>query len=221
MENKFSNPYRLDKNITGVPTNIFPYVLDFCRSIVTNGIPLYVPVQPALGVIEAECFPNVEEVVKKYGGRSIIGWQIWEWYGVMIEAEFHAVWMNPKGFMVDVTPKALPFERILFLPDDTAKYVESQVNNIRRSLVRKMSSLDEFIDIANRKFELLNKGNRATQREIKLPVEENAEWRTLGTRAIDLQIKIIQTIPGRNDLCRCGSGKKFKKCHDKICFVPS
>jgi uncharacterized protein len=34
-------------------------------------------------------------------------------------------------------------------------------------------------------------------------------WRTLGPR--------VETVrkadtPGRNDLCSCGSGKKFKKC---------
>lgn len=24
---------------------------------------------------------------------------------------------------------------------------------------------------------------------------------------------IVQKLPGRNDKCPCGSGKKFKKCH--------
>jgi uncharacterized protein len=35
-------------------------------------------------------------------------------------------------------------------------------------------------------------------------------WRTLGPRVQALRKEVT---PGRNDLCHCGSGKKFKKCH--------
>ncbi len=36
-------------------------------------------------------------------------------------------------------------------------------------------------------------------------------WRNIGPRVETVQHK--QALPGRNDLCYCGSGKKFKKCH--------
>jgi uncharacterized protein len=35
-------------------------------------------------------------------------------------------------------------------------------------------------------------------------------WQTIGPRVQTLR---AVATPGRNDLCHCGSGKKFKKCH--------
>lgn len=35
-------------------------------------------------------------------------------------------------------------------------------------------------------------------------------WRNIGPRVVTVQ---KEATPGRNDLCHCGSGKKFKKCH--------
>ncbi|OGA96899.1 MAG: zinc chelation protein SecC [Burkholderiales bacterium RIFCSPHIGHO2_12_FULL_61_11] len=35
-------------------------------------------------------------------------------------------------------------------------------------------------------------------------------WTTMGPRVETLR---KEATPGRNDLCRCGSGKKYKKCH--------
>ena len=35
-------------------------------------------------------------------------------------------------------------------------------------------------------------------------------WRTVGPRVETLR---KEAVPGRNDVCFCGSGKKYKKCH--------
>jgi uncharacterized protein len=35
-------------------------------------------------------------------------------------------------------------------------------------------------------------------------------WKSLGPKISPVQ---REAVPGRNDLCHCGSGKKFKKCH--------
>jgi len=35
-------------------------------------------------------------------------------------------------------------------------------------------------------------------------------WRSLGPR---VQTVRKEAAPGRNELCWCGSGKKYKKCH--------
>ncbi len=37
-----------------------------------------------------------------------------------------------------------------------------------------------------------------------------ALWRSIGPRVETVR---VEATPGRNDLCNCGSGKKFKKCH--------
>jgi uncharacterized protein len=35
-------------------------------------------------------------------------------------------------------------------------------------------------------------------------------WKTMGPKVETVR---VEATPGRNDLCHCGSGKKFKKCH--------
>ena len=35
-------------------------------------------------------------------------------------------------------------------------------------------------------------------------------WKTMGPRVETVR---VAPTPGRNDLCPCGSGKKYKKCH--------
>jgi len=35
-------------------------------------------------------------------------------------------------------------------------------------------------------------------------------WKTMGPKVETLRVEVT---PGRNDLCHCGSGKKYKKCH--------
>jgi len=35
-------------------------------------------------------------------------------------------------------------------------------------------------------------------------------WKTMGPKVETLR---VEATPGRNDLCHCGSGKKYKKCH--------
>ena len=53
---------------------------------------------------EMDCFVNVEQAIAKNGGRAVYGWAIWQVPGVYIEAEFHCVWENDAGEMLDVTP---------------------------------------------------------------------------------------------------------------------
>lgn len=48
-----------------------------------------------------DCFVNVEQAIAKSGGRAIYGWAIWQELGVYIEAEFHCVWENDAGEMLE------------------------------------------------------------------------------------------------------------------------
>ncbi|HLD45953.1 MAG TPA: SEC-C metal-binding domain-containing protein, partial [bacterium] len=50
--------------------------------------------------------------------------------------------------------------------------------------------------------------------QIKEDVDQNVqETRGLVTRGLSHTIKRVEPKVGRNDLCPCGSGKKYKKCH--------
>lgn len=63
------------------------------------------------------CSDGVAEKVKIAGGRPVYGWTIWEWPNVILTAEFHCVWQDPGGALVDITPKPKREPRILFVPD--------------------------------------------------------------------------------------------------------
>ena len=52
--------------------------------------PIYVDVVLEEGAILHNCVSNVKRKIEKDGGKSILGWQIWQ--NRLSEAEFHAVW---------------------------------------------------------------------------------------------------------------------------------
>src|SRR5688572_33242240 len=104
-----SNP----KNTT--PKSVSKEVLELCAMIDATQSPIYVDVVPfADGKLE-DCFPNVQARVAKDGGTIQYGWMIWEHPGVLVEGVFHAIWRNPSGDLLDITPTRDRENRILFL----------------------------------------------------------------------------------------------------------
>ena len=58
--------------------------------------------------------------------------------------------------------------------------------------------------------------NKQTQNEEKLVDEGQRAAAQHDTRAQQPRTPIVRDkLPGRNDPCPCGSGKKFKNCHGK------
>lgn len=46
----------------------------------------------------------------------------------------------------------------------------------------------------------------ARQKKISLPYDDSVEFKPVS------QAQVSKLTQGRNDLCRCGSGRKYKKC---------
>ena len=142
------------------PKLIKPYVLSFCRGIVTDPKPVYVPLRPLAGVPANSCFETVPPHVAKHGGEQVTGWSIWEWPLVFIEAEFHCVWRQPDGTLLDITPKSISMPRILFLPDPTKSYKGRQVDNIRKPMGND-PAIKRFCELSTLIYRELNKGELA------------------------------------------------------------
>ena len=49
-----------------------------------------------------DCHANVRELVQKYGGKQITGYELWK-YGDSVELNWHSVWQTPENKVVDVT----------------------------------------------------------------------------------------------------------------------
>jgi hypothetical protein len=199
---------------TRTPVVISNEILDLCTAIDPAQQPQYVQVIAEPGYVFDECFFNVRDKIEKHGGAIQFGWAIWEWISILIEAEFHAVWISPEGELVDVSEKPNNIERILFLPDTQLEYDYSiegfRVNNIRKPIVDH-SIIHELIDLMEQRFLLEEKYSKGRIVEIPkdefLPIE-----RRVGEIALMIQQGKHFGKIGRNAPCPCGSGKKYKKC---------
>jgi hypothetical protein len=71
-------------------------------------------------------------MTRRFGGKAQHGWMILEWPGVLLEAQFHAVWRRSDGTLVDVSLN--DDERILFLPDRVRVYSGARIPSLQHPL---------------------------------------------------------------------------------------
>ena len=88
------------------------------------------------------------------------GWAILQLDGIWLEAEFHAVWRDQKGQLLDVTPREFPFQEYLFLPDPTRAYKGIQVESYFLPLTTHPAVL-RHIELAHELFVETNRGELA------------------------------------------------------------
>lgn len=196
------------------PSTITPEVRDLAARINADETPVFVQYRPGPEALPQECYANVDHRVAAAGGRPVVGWAIWEWNEVFVEAEHHAVWEGSDG-LVDITPHGIPIERVLFLPDPTAPYrgpVEPRRPN-RRVLLSGSAPAMRFlaaIDARNLWMERFAAGE-----VVRLTNGQASEMEQLAAEAMDAQADLLiaqANAKGRNDRCLCGSGRKFKSC---------
>ena len=190
------------------PATIGKHLQRLATRILRGGTFVYVPVIAEPSAQINECFLNVEAQIRKHGGRTIFGWQIWEWPNVLVEAEFHAVWQNPEGELIDITPKEGRESRILFLPDSSRVYTGRPIDNIRVPL-RDEPLIRHFIVASEEYVRIMSSGERADQYGyVSVPVEE---IEPVIRKKIFLQEMLSRGMKS-HDLCLCGSGSKYKRC---------
>ena len=102
----------------GTPPDITNNVVSFCKELKAEH-PLCLEVRPAEGARQGWCFRNVLDHASTHGGGPLYGWIIWGAPGLYWNAEFHCVWMQPHGGLLDITPKADGERGVLFAPDQT------------------------------------------------------------------------------------------------------
>jgi uncharacterized protein YecA (UPF0149 family) len=125
---------------------------------------------------------------------------------VSLEAEFHACWVSPEKKIIDITPKRDNEKRVLFLPDSKRVYEHKLVFNRREALVdNDFTRL--WLKIGNKTDEVKSKHFRNDEVDVVSAEAEISAWLS--------QINPKKPKIGRNDLCPCGSGLKYKKCCGK------
>lgn len=195
-----------------VPDNICANVDLLIAEIGSDIKPIYLLVTPEKNVKIQECFPSVINKIDKDGGNIQYGWQIWEEEGLLVEAEAHAVWVSPDNELVDITPKQIHFEKILFIPDNNLKFEEQQIDNIRINTSGN-KLVDDLITLCELQFIIMNRGERANQfGAIPLSTAEAALYRATEIHKA-LALSMAYKKMTKNYKCLCGSGKKYKHCH--------
>lgn len=177
-----------------------------------GGEPVYLDVRPEPGAIAGECFANVAAKVAAAGGSVVYGWQLWEWPHVLVEAEFHAVWRASEGTLHEITPKHDRDEQILFAVDPRRIYAGTLVDNVRLA-VRDDPLVHHFIAVAEEMVRVRSQSGRKVQPGMVAMPAQMIE------PLMELYALIgHMLLEGRraHDLCACGSGSKYKRCHGKV-----
>lgn len=201
--------------LTRTPSPSDPHVKEICRRVVADAKPVLLPITAEPEDEPLNCFGNVRQRVAKNGGRIVFGWAVWEWPKVYVEAEHHAVYENPQGNWLDITPSEVPgIDSRVFIEDTSAIY-DFENEGIRRDnhrfAFKRDPLIEEFFNSARRAHDAMNAlpgiGNIEVFPEVaqKLGRLQQAHAR--------LVVQLAMKYLGRNDRCFCESGKKFKACH--------
>ena len=78
--------------------------------------PLHVPLRKDAQAIYGWPADGVGEKIRTHGGSIRFGWRMREWPRVLLTAEAHAVWVDPDGALIDITPDVADGDISLFVP---------------------------------------------------------------------------------------------------------
>jgi hypothetical protein len=138
-----------------LPPKIDQNILDFCDQLCSEKKPLYVEVRPDKRSKMLLCHINVENKVRKKGGRIVYGWEISVIPNGWLEAQFHSVWEKESKDLVDITPEQNGQNRILFLEDVHRKFDGTKVP-LERFLIGNKEVVEKIwflTDLRNQKWE--------------------------------------------------------------------
>lgn len=193
-----------------VPKKLTKDIEELCNEINPDEKPVYIPVDKnAVVDSDADCIEIVARKMMKDGGDFKFGWAIWEWPGVMLEAEFWAVWVNDEGQLIDVTPRGRG-EKLLFIADDKTKFEGKPIDSMLKPLIEHPLVL-EYIAINKMIWQRADELAAAGKSELVICEALAPAIEKKDALEKEIEEKISGGV-GRNDLCPCGSGKKFKKC---------
>jgi hypothetical protein len=200
-----------------MPNYIVPSIesplVDKLMKVLKNSIePEMVPVKIESYAKVSNCFPNVAEKVKKDGEDICYGWVIWQSPN-LIEAEMHAVWISPDNSLVDITPRDIDFESVLFIPDENFVYNGQFTDNVRLNITSN-KLVDDFISICNALGDFYAKGERVSNTHLSLP--EGISLVINGFEQLKAgYLRLLEQNGNISTVCFCGRSKAYKNCHGK------
>lgn len=96
-------------------------LIEFSHNISPSSRPIAIPVFSSPMPLN-NCYWNVDLLVRKHGGSSVLGWRFSRTKNSHILAVHHAVYHTPEGEIIDITAQdnfSFPKGKTVFLPDDS------------------------------------------------------------------------------------------------------
>lgn len=145
------------------------------------------------------CQTNVALKVHKDNGYIVAGWCIWK-SPVLLEAEYHQVWLSPKGEIQDITPKSDGGEYILFVFDPRREYEGYPIQN-KRKILLDIPEVHEMLKLQDQIYQLQKKYWVPYEDRIEAPTNVIEEFYSLQKK---LQLVTFQI----ENFLKNSSGKK-------------
>ena len=172
---------------------------------------IFLEVNPEQGSKILDCFENVKKKIDRSYGEMLCGWVIWEWKGVLEEAEYHAVWRSPQGKILDITPQSDGEKKVLFVPCPKDIYDGIRKDNIRLA-VRDDMIVHHFILLCE---EIFKKQSAIEGGAIYSCANNKSKEIVPLMKAREFMKNSIFSGLRANKPCLCGSQKIYSQCHGR------
>lgn len=192
-----------------------PSIIKAMQALSLKDGPIYVRKFSDPEALFGECIHNVYKKVSKDGGSVVYGWRFCE-YSYMIEGEFHAVWRNPEGLLVDITPDETDsHDQILFAIDSAKTFDGKRTDNFRLNTTTN-PLVDDIIEIERAKFRFTDKIEEVDEEgRIIFNPEEQQIWNELNWYSNNVDW-LFAKAGSTDSECFCGSKVRFRACHRGI-----
>lgn len=172
---------------------------------------IMVPVQPDNQAQINNCFQNVAKRVAGSGGKICYGWAILP-QQYMLEAEKHAVWQNPEGKYIDITPRKFPISMLQFVIDDEFEYYGQTVGNVRIN-VTDNKVIDDWIFVCEAIDAIYaNYAHRTDEHTVTIP-PEIAPFLQGMENFVKVFLPYVMNGGTSETVCFCGKPLYYKDCH--------
>lgn len=168
---------------------------------------LIVPIEPYEKATPLNCFNNVKNYIRLYGGDVQLGWIFSLMGNLALKLTAHAVVKRVDGSFLCVTPNEFRNGKLRFSPDNS---VENLINNnflpMKFVPLVQNETLNEYLEIEGSMDKLrLKNGGVVTAAQLQLiQLKASALYPAI--------LELAKKHTHKNDFCFCGSNKKRKKC---------
>lgn len=149
----------------------------------------YVSISPeAINFNVGYCQSNVARKIHESGGNFLAGWCIWK-SPVLLEAEYHHLWISPEGEIKDITPQRDDGKYILFVADPNQNYDGYPIQNKRKILID-IPEVHEMIELQDKIYKIKRKYWLPFEDKFTIPVTEFGKMQTLENKLNSVLFKI-------------------------------